>query len=281
MKMAEQANGLLLSTMQKFVNHQGKRVAYNVSGDGKPLVLLHGFGFDSGIWETMLPRLGTDYKIITPDMPGAGQSDVLDGEPSIEGLADAVAAVIEEECKEPCAVVGHSMGGYVALALVETHAELVRAFGLFHSHPFADDEARKSKRDKDYEFIQRHGSSEYIKAAIPGLFGEPFKSQHPEIVKSLTERNQSLSADGLVYALQAMKNRPDRSNIVSSSTRPFLLISGVEDPVVTMEMTAAIYKMPQYTFGLFIREAAHMGMVESPEFCAKHLLGWMEIASSR
>lgn len=264
-----------LFAVQKTINHQGKRIAYDVNGDGKPLVLLHGFGLDSSMWDSMLPLLSKQFKVITPDTPGAGESEVLDGEPSLEALADVVAAVIKEESNAPCSVIGHSMGGYTALALAERHAQLINGFGLFHSHPFPDDEAKKEKRDKDTEFIKRMGSGEYIKLLIPALFGENYKKQQSEELNALVARYQTLSPQGLTYALQAMKNRIDRSQVVSSSTRPFLLIAGVEDNVVNMDTVNMMYKMPQYTFGLFIREAAHMGMIEAPEACAKHVINWM------
>jgi pimeloyl-ACP methyl ester carboxylesterase len=260
--------------VQKFVNHQGKRVAYNVSGKGPTLVLLHGFGFDARLWETMLPLLTHKLKVVTPYLPGTGQSDTPDGTPTMEAMADAVAAIIKEEGGEPCRVIGHSMGGYVALALVERHPKWVSAFGLFHSHPFSDDEPKKAKRDKDIDFVQRNGSAAYIKVLLPALFADSYKKQYPEIINALVDRYKDLSPDGLIYALQAMRDRLDRSNVVSSSANPFLLISGVEDQVVTLETVSRIYKMPQYTFGLFIRQAAHMAMIESPDACARHILGW-------
>jgi pimeloyl-ACP methyl ester carboxylesterase len=263
-----------LFNVQKAVSHNGKRITYNVTGDGTPLMLIHGFGFDAAIWKAISPML-SDVKLIIPDLPGVRNSETLANDPTIDAMAFAMAGIIEAEVNGPCNVIGHSMGGYVTLALVEQHPQLVNAFGLFHSHPFADDEPRRAKREKDVQFIQSHGSALYIKVLLPGLFGQAFKNQNADVIDDLVERYSDLSPEGLVYALRAMKERPDRSHIVSSSTKPFLFVAGVEDSVVSMEMVNRIYKMPQYTYGLFIRQAAHMGMIEFPLACANHIRGWL------
>src|SRR5688572_2770215 len=131
--------------MTKKIIVGNKSVVYHITGNGNTLVLIHGFGFDSRAWEPLIPTLEKNSKVIRVELPGFGGSDLPDGEPSIDVYADAVAAGMKNE-NVACPVVGHSMGGYVALNLLERHNALVEALGLFHSQPFADDDAKKEKR---------------------------------------------------------------------------------------------------------------------------------------
>ncbi|HZF99591.1 MAG TPA: alpha/beta hydrolase, partial [Chitinophagales bacterium] len=167
-----------------------------------------------------------------------------------------------------------------ALALRERHAALVEALGLFHSHPFADTEEQKEKRTKDAAFIERNGSEKFVPVLIPKLFADAFVEKQKDVVNGLVEQNKNLDANALVYALNAMRSRPDRAKVVASLTKPFLWIAGGRDQVISLESVNKMYALPPVASGLFLREAGHMGMVESTPGCAGHILNWMASVSN-
>jgi pimeloyl-ACP methyl ester carboxylesterase len=130
--------------MQKEISYQNKKIAYQSVGSSKPVVLIHGFGEDGNIWDNQLKYLKDKYKLIIPDLPGSGQSEIID-DMSIEGMAEVIHAIIHEENIDACPVIAHSMGGYILLALVEKYWNHVSAIGLFHSTAYPDSEEKKSR----------------------------------------------------------------------------------------------------------------------------------------
>jgi pimeloyl-ACP methyl ester carboxylesterase len=261
--------------MTNTVTVKNKSVVYHVSGVGKPLVLVHGFGFDASAWEPLLAELENHACVVRVELPGVGGSDLPDGDASIDAFADAVAAVIIHERIGPCPVIGHSMGGYVVMSLLERHNDLVEAIGLFHSHPFADDDAKKEKRLKDADFIERNGSDKFIQMLIPGLFADGFKKNHNSIVNGLVDRYKKLSAESLAYSLRAMASRPDRSTLLGQVKKPVLQVIGLVDAAVPPELTLRTMQLVSVSNALVMKEVAHMGMFEATALCKDHIVSWM------
>jgi pimeloyl-ACP methyl ester carboxylesterase len=109
---------------------RGTRLRYFVGGEGPPLALVHGFAGAATNFAALAPLLVEHHRLVIPDLPGHGRSTALAAAPNLAGYADRVAAVLEQEGAVPAAVVGHSMGGVVALRLAARRPELVRALVL-------------------------------------------------------------------------------------------------------------------------------------------------------
>ena len=145
-------------------------------------MLVHGFGEDGNVWNKQMEYLKDKCYLIVPDLPGSGQSGMI-SDMSMEGLAEVLHSIIHEENIDRWTVIGHSMGGYITLALVENYWNHVNAFGLFHSTAFADTEEKKETRKKGIEFIKQHGAFEFLKTATPNLFSPNSKSQIPNSIQ--------------------------------------------------------------------------------------------------
>ena len=143
----------------------------------KTVVLLHGFGEDSSVWSGFVPFLQKDFYILTPDYAR------LSNFKSVEEYADFVHEKIVEKCIEKCVMIGHSMGGYIALAFAEKYPEMLNGLGLFHSTSFADSEEKKAARTKNIDFIDKHGAEAFIKTSTPNLYAEAFQKNHPEVIE--------------------------------------------------------------------------------------------------
>jgi pimeloyl-ACP methyl ester carboxylesterase len=134
-----------------------------IQGTGIPVLFLHGFCEDARIWNRIIPGLESDYRLIVPDLPGFGSSEVLSS--GLDGWAGEVLRLLSFlGIEDAVHVVGHSMGGYVALALAEKFPGRVRSLTLLHSSAYADSPERREKREKSIKFIQKNGSSAYVKA---------------------------------------------------------------------------------------------------------------------
>lgn len=252
--------------MNKELKYDSKKISYSIYGQGKPVMLVHGFGEDSRIWKHQVEYLQNNFKLIVPDLPGSGKSELIP-DLTIDEMAEVLHAIIHEENIERCTVIGHSMGGYTTLALAEKYWNHLNAFGLFHSSAFADSEEKKAARQKSIHFIKEHGAMEFLKTAIPNLFSEQFREKSSAIVEELIKQGHNFSAESLVSYYQAMIKRPDRSSVLSQSAVSVLFIMGKYDTAVPFEDSLKQCHLPETSYIHILQQSAHMGMLEETEKC--------------
>jgi pimeloyl-ACP methyl ester carboxylesterase len=262
--------------MLKNLPYHNINISYSVYGSGKPVMLLHGFGEDSTIWQKQVDVLKEKFLIITPDLPGSGQSDFLQKENvQLEDYAAILKALLQQEKIEKCILIGHSMGGYITMAFAEKYPQMLAAFGLFHSTATADDTEKIATRKKAIEFIQQNGSQPFLKTIIPGLFMNPEISE-PDI-NLLIDKADNFKKEALVQYYQAMINRPDRTAVLKNSSVPVLFIIGVHDKVVPFNVIMQQTHLPQISFIHILQQAAHMGMLEETGKTNKILADFLEM----
>lgn len=266
--------------MDKAITWQGNPLHYRVEGpasvsppgvgspvpasSGAPLVLLHGFAEDNLVWEKQLP-LAKDHPLIIPDLPGSGQSSPLAGGASMEALADTVTAILDAEGISQCILVGHSMGGYVTLAVAEKYPQRLKAIGLFHSTAYGDSEEKKANRRKGIEFIRKNGAAPFIRQSVPNLFTEANRKINPGIISTLIDRYSHFDPNSLVDYYEAMIQRPDRTSVLRSFPRPVLFIIGEQDTAVPLEHALQQCHLPGLSYIHILPESAHMGMWENTD----------------
>jgi pimeloyl-ACP methyl ester carboxylesterase len=250
--------------MKKIIPYNGKPVMYRDLGNGEPVVLLHGFAEDGNIWELQSRVLQNNCRLIIPDLPGSGES-ALQEDVSMEGMAGVVKAILEEERLAEAIVIGHSMGGYVTLTLAEKDPALVKAFGLFHSTAYPDNEEKKTARRKNITFIQSHGTYEFLKQSIPTLFSEKFRKESPGAVSRLIEQYRDFDAAALMAYYEAMMLRPDRTHVLKQFVKPILFIIGKHDNAIPFKDSLELCHLPSLSYIHIMNNSGHMGMMEETE----------------
>ncbi|MBP6432398.1 MAG: alpha/beta hydrolase [Ferruginibacter sp.] len=250
--------------MTKNFFYKNSKIAYQVIGTGKPLLLIHGFGEDGNIWQNQIDYLKDKYQLIIPHLPGSGNSDLIE-DMSMEGMADCIKEllvhVVPELHQNAVGVLGHSMGGYITLALIDKYPTLFNSFGLIHSTAFADSEEKITARQKSIEFINQHGAYEFLKSTTPNLF---FDKQHPHI-NTLIEQGKNFTPQALIAYYQAMINRPDRTKILNTFTSRILFVIGEHDMAIPFTQSMQQCHLPQQSHVHILRNTAHMGMWEEKE----------------
>jgi pimeloyl-ACP methyl ester carboxylesterase len=252
--------------MNKELLYQNKKIFYRIVGSGKPVILIHGFGEDGEIWNNQVNYLKDKFKIIIPDLPGSGKSEMIDYM-SMEGMAEVIHSIIRQEDINACTVIGHSMGGYTTLAFAENCPKYLSAFGLFHSTAYADNDEKKSIRRKGIEFINRHGAFEFLKTTIHNLFSPKTKDEHPELITEFINRQHNFSAEALVSYYVAMMKRPDRTEMLQNAKLPVLFIMGKYDNAVTLEDSLQQCHLPKKSYIHILPNSGHMGMLEEKDRC--------------
>lgn len=250
--------------MEKELLYQNKRIIYRSLGTGNPVMLVHGFGEDGNVWKAQADYLKDHFHLIIPDLPGSGKSEMI-SDMSMEGMAEVLHSIIHEEKIDSCAVIGHSMGGYITLALVEHYWNHVNAFSLFHSTAYADSAEKKQTRRKGIEFIKQHGAFDFLKTSTPNLFSPSSKSQNPNLVAEFVSTLKSFSAEALIGYYEAMMARPDRTSVLKNSNCPVLFVAGEFDNAVPLNDVLNQCHLPEKSYIHVFKKSGHMGMMEEPE----------------
>jgi pimeloyl-ACP methyl ester carboxylesterase len=266
------------SDMEKSIFFRGTKLSYTIHGHGHPVVLLHGFGEDSSIWEFQVEALRDHAMVITPDLAGSGRSgwpETAAGFLTLEDHAESVLEILHKEQIENCILIGHSMGGYIALAFAERYPERLKALGLFHSTASADSEEKKLVRQKGIEFTREQGAGKFLAQVIPNLYGEAYKTAHPEALARHIALAQSFSRDAVIGYYKAMMQRPDRKSVLQNFAKPVLFIMGEEDKTVLLQETLPQSHLAQESHVFILKQVAHMGMREDPSQANAALLGFL------
>lgn len=232
-------------------------------GSGQPLVLIHGFCESGRMWNYFAEKLSSHFRVICPDLPGFGDSLIFGNQITLEEVAVQLEEWMEENQIQDPIVIGHSLGGYVALALLELMGSRLKAIGLFHSTAFPDDEEKKGMRNRTIVFLQKNGVEKFVTSFVPPLFPENRREELASEIQAAIEDAKRSSLDGLIAFAGAMRDRKDRVEILRNFAGPKLLIAGTEDGAVKIEASRA--QQDAFSHYIELQGVGHMGMVEERE----------------
>ena len=268
--------------MTHYTPYQTNQIAYSIEGkNGLPIVLLHGFCEDKKLWgEYSQFFIEGGYRVVSIDLPGFGNSSII-ANVSIDEMSYAVNSVINKTFPdERFILIGHSMGGYVSLAYAENFSNDLIGLGLFHSHPFADGDTKKTNRQKSVGIIQQIGVEKFVRQLIPGLFDNSFRKANPQIVESANQMGAAQPMDGVVAAQLAMKNRLDRSEVLKELNIPVLFIVGEQDTAMAYEQSLQMVHLPKMAIVKSFKDVGHMGMFEAKEATQQAILEFAQFCES-
>ncbi|MEI7896551.1 MAG: alpha/beta hydrolase [bacterium] len=241
-----------------------KNINYTDEGTGKAIVLLHGFTESLKIWTSFSTQLSKKYRVITIDLPGHGKSDSFGAVHTMEMMADVVCAVLKKLRIGKCIMVGHSMGGFVTLSFAAKYPGMLKGFGLFHSHCFADSETDKENRSRTITLVEQDKFS-YVAQFIPGLFPVAVHKKFSRDIERLIQRASKMEKIGVTAALEGMKIRQDQTELLKKTKLPVLFILGLKDPRLLSSRIWDMISLPALSEITLLRECGHMGYIEAPE----------------
>jgi pimeloyl-ACP methyl ester carboxylesterase len=236
---------------------------YSEAGQGLPVVLLHGFPLTSAIWQQQQALLSDRFRVITPDLRGHGRSLAPAGGYEMESLAADVLTLLDRLAITKAAILGHSMGGYVTLALWKLAPERFRALGLIDSQAAADTEEARRNRFALAEKVAAEGARAAANAMIPRLFAPGFADADPaiELVRQMILETPPAT---IISALHGLAARDDATARLAGVSVPALVLTGDNDQIIPLpraEMMVA--QLPQGTLAV-IEHCGHMPMLEQP-----------------
>lgn len=218
----------------KQIQFKNTNISYTDSGKGTAIVLLHGFLENQTMWNAFVPEFSKKYRIITIDLLGHGETECMGYVHSMEDNADVVHAILVGLRIRKAVFVGHSMGGYVALAFAELYPDNVKGLVLLNSTSRADSDERKANRDRAIKAVKQSFTN-FISLSIANLFSEENRERLQDKIELVKKEALKTPLQGIVASLEGMKIRMDREVILHLTPYPKMLILGKKDPVLTYE----------------------------------------------
>jgi pimeloyl-ACP methyl ester carboxylesterase len=188
------------------------------------------------MWNHFIPELTQRNRVITIDLLGHGATECLGYVHTMEDNADVVHAVLSELRIRKAIFVGHSMGGYVALAFAELYPDTIKGLVLLNSTARADSEERKKNRDRAIKAVKQSFVN-FISLSIANLFSENNRERLAATIENVKKEALQTPLQGIVASLEGMKIRQDREVLLHLTPFPKLLILGEKDPVLNYDET--------------------------------------------
>ena len=252
----------------KDILYKNTKISYSDTGKGTAIVLLHGFLENKTMWQDFIPELSLKNRIITIDLLGHGETECLGYVHSMEDNADVVHEVLSNLRIRKAVFVGHSMGGYVALAFAELFPESIKALVLLNSTSRADSDERKANRDRAIVAVKQNYAS-FIRMSIANLFSEDNREKLIDEIEKVKTEALKTPLQGIVASLEGMKIRKDREVLLHLTPYPKLLILGEKDPVLNLVETKE--QIENTTVQLVTFLDGHMSTIENKKELLKVL----------
>jgi pimeloyl-ACP methyl ester carboxylesterase len=246
-----------------FTTPDGAEIAYRVRPGRDTFILLHALGCDASLWTGFVAALPPDVGLLIPEMRGHGGSTLGWRAPSVELWADDVVRLVRQKAIERPAIVGISMGGYVALSIAAAQPSLARGYGFVSTTAAPDDEAGKQRRAASIAQVRRDGWRAYLDEQMPRFLNET-RLHAAERKDHLTRMFARAGDTGLPPTLMALAARPDRRPLLMSIGVPAVAIVGSLDEITPPDRARAIATAIRGARLHVLDDTAHLSVLESP-----------------
>lgn len=254
-------------------NYKNINVSYSDTGEGKTLVFLHGFLENKSMWDFFIDHFSKQYRIVAIDLLGHGDTGCLGYIHTMEDMADAVYAVLQALKIKKAVFAGHSMGGYVSLAIAELYPDSVKGIVLQNSTSRPDSKERKQNRDRAIKAVKQSYTN-FVRMSIANLFSEDNRDRLATEIEAVKEEALRTPLQGIVAALEGMKVRKSREAILYTTQFPIMLVLGKKDPVMNYDEN--MDQVQDTDVKLITYPDGHMAHIEDREVLVKDLEDFLE-----
>lgn len=247
---------------------------------GLVVVLVHGFPHDRGLWSAQVAAHASVFpesRLLLPDLPGFGRSTPLTT-PSMDGYADAIAAMLDAAGVTTAVIGGLSMGGYVAFAFWRRHAHRVRALMLMDTRaPGDSDEARAKRRDM-IATVTRDGAGAIVPGLLSQQLGPTTRSSNPALMAQVEVLLRRAPAIGVIGAATAMMDRVDSTPTLETITVPTLVLVGEEDTLTPVTDAVVLSSAIRGSRLVTVAAAGHLSPLEQPKVVNAAIAEFLDVS---
>ncbi len=239
------------------------------------VVLVHGYLESMMVWESFVPLLYKDVRVITLDLPGHGVSIIEGDKHTMEFMATVVRDGLLALGVERCTVVGHSMGGYVALAMCAQFPEMIEGVVLLGSTPNADSPDKHDKRLREIELIKA-GKKEALANTAPATrFAAHNRARMRDYIEDIRETVHITEDEGIIAILAGMMERKDYNDMLRALPAKQLFILGTSDDYIPMEVAQKVVAEHPQAQVAWMENSGHMSFLEEPQATATAILDFV------
>lgn len=254
----------------------GRTVHYRDEGRDNPhtLVLLHGYLQSLDVWSSYVISYMNHLRVITIDLPGHGFTSTFCDIHTMDFMARVVKSVLAEAGVNRCVMVGHSMGGYVALSFASHYPQVLTGLGLINSHAFADTPDHRQQREQICRSVQENKAAHVVKT-IPELFGEASRIALSNDISYLQDQCLQTTAESIIAAQQGMAQRQSHIVTLQSLPVPVLFIYGKDDARIPLELAVSGAMLPARAEIHLLDKVGHMAFMEAPGYIKPRLANFV------
>ncbi|AER40771.1 MAG: alpha/beta hydrolase [Flavobacteriales bacterium] len=259
-----------------FIYYNKKKIYYEIIGRGQSIIFLHGFMENLEIWNYVCDTFHEKYKVILIDFPGHGKSSSYEEKKifSMEELADIVKLILEKENINKAVFIGHSMGGYISMALLEKHPEIFLGLCLLHSTAKSDTKEKKNNRIRSIQ-LAIDDYSLFVSSSINKLFNPKKLDSLQKEINFIKKMALSTSIHSVISFLRGMSIRKDRRFLLKQTKFPKLYVIGLYDLILPKKRIHEEAKFGYNSYSIEI-QTGHMGPIEDPQTIGKILENFMK-----
>ncbi|MDE1819240.1 MAG: alpha/beta hydrolase [Euryarchaeota archaeon] len=232
-------------------------------GSGSPIVLLHGFPLHRGVWKGQLDPFAVGNRVVAFDLPGYGQASTIRPPETLEGVSAVVESSTHALASPPAVVIGHSLGGYLALHKYGEHPERVRALVLTNTRAEADSEEAAAKRYATIARLRQEGPGGFAVETARNLLA-PNNVGNPDLFPAVLQIVRASPVPAMIASLVALAGRPDFTSLLPEVRVPTLVIWGEEDRTIPPKQSKALVDAIPGAKGVGIPGAGHLPFLENP-----------------
>ena len=257
----------------KQIIYKNTAISYSDIGTGSTVVLLHGFLENKTMWKDLAPNLSKKNRVLSIDLLGHGETECLGYVHSMEENAEIVKAILSRLRIRKAVIIGHSMGGYVALAFAELYPKIVKGIVLLNSTAKEDSEERKMNRDRAVKAVKQNYIN-FVRISIANLFSENNRDRLENEIEKMKLAALKTPLQGIVASLEGMKIRKDRQFILKETDFKKMLILGKKDSVLIYDENLS--QIENTNTELISFPDGHMSHIENKEELEKVMVSFLK-----
>lgn len=263
--------------MESFIIANGIPVHVSFSGTGKKtLIFLHGFLETMYVWESFIEKVGSNFTIISIDLPGHGLTGTDETSNTLSFMSIVVSEVLIYFKVDKAIVIGHSMGGYLAIEFAKLFPDKVEALVLFNSTPFADSVDKKEDRVREIGLIKAGKLLTIASVSLPKMFAPQNLVKFHSTIEELVEISDIHENLGIIASINGLMQREDNFEFLKKLLKPVYFIFGLYDRFIPVERAKVILEEMCSKKGIILENSGHISFVEEEDKCVQIINDFIE-----
>lgn len=258
----------------QFADVNGARLFYESSGQGEPIILLHGYPLSGALFARNRDALSQRFRFITVDQRGYGKSQAPGIPDSIATYAHDALSLLDQLGVQRAIIGGHSMGGPITFEMYRRAPERFRGMILIDTTNTAASPIEAGLWQGFAKQAQQQGVASLVDPLMKDMLTGQTRVNQPEMVNFLGTVIKQASQDAAVGGAQALAGRPDSTSLLGQIKVPTLVYVGVEDTIYPVKVAQMMSQAIQGSKLVTIPGAAHAAPFEAPDATNRAILDW-------